>query len=94
MGTTEITVLEALGGRCERVRHAAAGRFDFADVGPLNIVGLEVDVGPQTKILPLSAGLDDSLFEHDGQLTKREVRAVTLAALAPVAAPTMMPVSS
>jgi precorrin-6Y C5,15-methyltransferase (decarboxylating) len=29
------------------------------------------------------AGLDDSLFEHDGQLTKRDVRAITVSALAP-----------
>ena len=34
-------------------------------------------------MLGLAPGLDDALFEHDGQLTKREVRAVTLSALAP-----------
>jgi precorrin-6Y C5,15-methyltransferase (decarboxylating) len=35
------------------------------------------------RILPLAAGRDDALFEHDGQITKREVRALTLSALAP-----------
>jgi precorrin-6Y C5,15-methyltransferase (decarboxylating) len=34
-------------------------------------------------VLPLTAGRADELFEHDGQITKRAVRAVTLAALAP-----------
>ena len=29
-------------------------------------------------------GLPDDAFEHDGQITKREVRALALAALAPV----------
>ena len=28
-------------------------------------------------------GLADDLFEHDGQITKREIRAVTLSSLAP-----------
>ena len=57
--------------------------FDLADVSPLNTVALEVAASPDATILGLAPGLDDSLFEHDGQLTKREVRAVTLSALAP-----------
>ena len=39
---------------------------------------------PGTPLLPPVPGLPDEAFEHDGQLTKREVRAVTLARLAPV----------
>ena len=38
---------------------------------------------PRTRQFCLAPGLDDALFEHDGQLTKREVRAVTVSALAP-----------
>jgi precorrin-6Y C5,15-methyltransferase (decarboxylating) len=83
MGATAVSVLEALGGRRERMRRAVAASFDLADVAALNIVALEVAATSGAKVLPLSAGLDDSLFEHDGQLTKREVRAVTLSALAP-----------
>jgi precorrin-6Y C5,15-methyltransferase (decarboxylating) len=83
MGATAVSVLEALGGRRERMRRAVAASFDLADVAALNIVALEVEATSGAKVLPLSAGLDDSLFEHDGQLTKREVRAVTLSALAP-----------
>jgi precorrin-6Y C5,15-methyltransferase (decarboxylating) len=42
-----------------------------------------VDAGPQARILARSSGLADALFDHDGQITKREVRALTLSALAP-----------
>ena len=44
---------------------------------------MEVESSREARILPLTAGLADDLFEHDGQITKREIRAVTLAALAP-----------
>ena len=46
----------------------------------LNVVAVEVAGAPG---LALGAGLPDAAFAHDGQITKREVRAVTLAALAP-----------
>jgi precorrin-6Y C5,15-methyltransferase (decarboxylating) len=49
----------------------------------LNVCGIEVVAGDGARILPLSAGLEDSLFEHDGQITKREIRALTLSALSP-----------
>ncbi len=82
-GTSRLTVLEALGGPDERVRTTAAAGFALADVAPLNLVAVEVGASAGARILPLAAGRADALFEHDGQLTKREIRAVTLAALAP-----------
>jgi precorrin-6Y C5,15-methyltransferase (decarboxylating) len=60
-----------------------ASGFDLEDIAALNIVGLEVEASAGARVLPLGVGLDDSLYEHDGQLTKRDVRAVTLSALAP-----------
>ena len=81
-GESKITVLERMGGPGERIRHATATGFDLGKVEPLNTIALEV-VGPAAAALSLAPGLDDTLFEHDGQLTKRDVRAVTLAALAP-----------
>ena len=81
-GGSRLTVLEALGGPEERVRTGAAADFATLACGALNVVALEVAAEPEARVLPL-AGLDDALFENDGQLTKREVRAVTLAALAP-----------
>ena len=81
-GESKLTVLERMGGPGERVRSAIARGFDLDKVEPLNTIALEV-VGPASAALSLAPGLDDSLFEHDGQLTKRDVRAVTLSALAP-----------
>lgn len=82
-GSSAVSVLEALGGPNERRRTVTADSFDLKDVQPLNVVAIEVAAGPDARILPLTAGLGDALFEHDGQLTKREVRAITLSALAP-----------
>ncbi len=83
MGASKITVLENMAGAGERVRTTTASAFDLAAVAPLNTVALEI-VAPETAtVLGLAPGLDDDLFESDGQLTKREVRAVTLSALAP-----------
>jgi precorrin-6B C5,15-methyltransferase / cobalt-precorrin-6B C5,C15-methyltransferase len=83
MGGSTLTVLEHLGGPKEKVRSAKAGNFDLGGVTALNTIALEVDAAPDAMIVPLASGLDDTLFEHDGQLTKREIRAVTLSALAP-----------
>ena len=83
MGESSFTVLEAIGGPRERVRRATAAALDLQEVAALNTIALEIVASPDAKVLALAPGLDDALFEHDGQLTKREVRAVTLSALAP-----------
>jgi precorrin-6B C5,15-methyltransferase / cobalt-precorrin-6B C5,C15-methyltransferase len=83
MGASSITVLEAMGGPRERVRRAMATDFDLGEIAPLNTIALEVSAAPDATVLGLASGLDDALFDHDGQLTKREVRAVTLSALSP-----------
>jgi precorrin-6Y C5,15-methyltransferase (decarboxylating) len=82
-GRSRLTVLEALGGPRERIRTATAAAFDLGDVDPLNAVALEVEASPGARVLSRAAGLPDALFEHDGQITKREIRAITLAALSP-----------
>ena len=64
-----------------RARHRApAGRTPPGD--PLNVVAVECGADPGRRSAGLP-GLPDDAYEHDGQLTKREVRAVTLARLAP-----------
>lgn len=75
-------VLEALGGPRERVRRTTAGEFDF-EVDALNMLAIEVVAGSDARVIPLASGLPDDAFEHDGQITKREIRAVTLSSLAP-----------
>ena len=82
-GSSKVTVLEALGGPGERMSATTAENFDLKDVNALNVLALEVESSPEARVLPLTAGRADELFEHDGQITKRAVRAVTLAALAP-----------
>ncbi len=83
MGQSKITVLENMAGSRERVRAATASALDLSDVAALNTIAVEVVASPEAAVLPLAPGLDDALFENDGQLTKREVRAVTLSALKP-----------
>ncbi len=83
MGRSRITVLEAMGGPRERIRTGLA-RDGFALVDPLNTVAIEVVTEPGAWAMPLAPGLPDAAFENDGQLTKREARAVTLSALAPL----------
>ncbi|MFC6162127.1 precorrin-6y C5,15-methyltransferase (decarboxylating) subunit CbiE [Kribbella jiaozuonensis] len=78
-GSSSMTVLEQLGGSNERVRRAAAADWSD-DVDALNVIAVECE-GPVLSTVP---GLPDDAYENDGQLTKREVRAVTLSRLAPV----------
>lgn len=83
-GRSQITLLEALGGPQERMRTTTAGAFDLTDCNPLNLTAITMIPDALAAIAPLTPGLDDALFEHDGQITKREIRAVTLAALCPL----------
>jgi len=50
----------------------------------LAILAIECRLDAGTRPLPRVPGLPDDAFEHDGQITKREARALALAALAPV----------
>jgi precorrin-6Y C5,15-methyltransferase (decarboxylating) len=82
-GSSKLTVLEALGGPRERVRVTRAAELSLSGIDALNVVALEVEASAGARILPRAAGLADALFEHDGQITKREIRAVTLSSLSP-----------
>lgn len=82
-GASQVHVLEALGGDRERISCQTAEVFAPQDFNALNVCAIEVLAGSRARVLPYAPGLDDALFEHDGQITKREVRALTLSALAP-----------
>ncbi len=82
-GASKLTVLEALGGPRERVRSTTADAFDLDSIDVLNTVAIEVVASAGARIIARAGGLPDALFEHDGQITKREIRAVTLSSLAP-----------
>jgi len=82
-GPSRLTVLEALGGPRERVRETTAAGFALDDIQSPVAVAIEASAKAGAITLPRVAGLPDELFTHDGQLTKREIRAVTLSTLAP-----------
>ena len=82
-GPSRLHVLEHLGGPRERIRSFRAAEPAPGDIRPLNSLAIEVEAEPGARILPLTPGLSDDWFEHDGQITKRDIRAVTLSALAP-----------
>jgi precorrin-6Y C5,15-methyltransferase (decarboxylating) len=63
---------------------ATAASFDLGEIAELNVVAIEVAAAPGARIIAYAPGLADDLYEHDGQITKREIRAVTLSSLAPL----------
>ncbi|GAA2605196.1 precorrin-6y C5,15-methyltransferase (decarboxylating) subunit CbiE [Streptomyces axinellae] len=83
-GPSRVQVLEQLGGPRERTYEATAEDWPHPPGDPLNVLAVECvrdpAAGPRLGAVP---GLPDDAYEHDGQLTKRHVRAATLAALAP-----------
>jgi precorrin-6Y C5,15-methyltransferase (decarboxylating) len=83
LGSSRIIVMEAMGGPRERLRESAAQNFGIEGIDPLNLVAIEITATAQSQFLPVTNGLADCWFETDGQLTKREVRAVALSSLAP-----------
>jgi len=82
-GPSRITVLEHLGGEAERRVDGIANDWTDPVIADLNLIAIECIAEPNTLRLSRLAGLPDSAFKHDGQITKRDVRAVTLARLAP-----------
>ncbi|MCY1391800.1 Precorrin-6Y C(5,15)-methyltransferase [decarboxylating] [compost metagenome] len=82
-GPSRMTVLEHLGGAAERRVQGCACDWQASDIAALNLVAIECRGAPDAPRLSPLAGLPDTAFAHDGQLTKRDVRAITLARLAP-----------
>jgi precorrin-6Y C5,15-methyltransferase (decarboxylating) len=82
-GPSRLSVLEHLGGEAERRIDGIANDWADPAIADLNLIAIECIAEPGTPRLSRLAGLSDSAFRHDGQLTKRDVRAITLARLAP-----------
>lgn len=83
-GPSLIHVFESLGAADERMIESTADSWTESRVGDLNVIAVECRAAPNTAILPRGAGLPDEAFVHDGQITKREMRALAIAALAPL----------
>ncbi len=83
-GSSTMDVFENLGGSSERNTRELAASWRNEQCGKLNLIAVLCAPDEGTKPLSLAPGLPDDTFDTDGQLTKREVRAVTLARLAPL----------
>lgn len=82
-GRSRLTVLEDLGSTKEKIRTFRASEAGKMDTGDFYVLGIECVADDRAPLLPPIPGLPDDAFAHDGQLTKREVRAATLSALLP-----------
>ncbi len=82
-GGSMLHIMEALGGPRECVHRRLAKDTIAETFGALNVIAIEVKAGPGARPIPFAPGLPDSYFEHDGQITKREIRALTLSVLRP-----------
>ncbi|MEQ8602839.1 MAG: precorrin-6y C5,15-methyltransferase (decarboxylating) subunit CbiE [Marivibrio sp.] len=82
-GESRLVALAHLGGAAEETHRAAAADWGERRVADLNTLAVECAAGPGAPAPGAAPGLPDDLFAHDGQLTKQEVRAATLAALRP-----------
>jgi precorrin-6Y C5,15-methyltransferase (decarboxylating) len=82
-GPSRLVVLERLGAPDERIVESTASDWT-GGADPLHAVAIECRPGAGTAPLPRIPGLPDDAYEHDGQLSKRHVRALTVAALAPL----------
>lgn len=82
-GQSRLTMLENLGGPEERVTETVAEVFEGQSIGDFYVLGVDCVADVSAPLLPPVPGLPDEAFVSDGQLTKREVRAATIARLAP-----------
>ncbi|MGB5959872.1 MAG: precorrin-6y C5,15-methyltransferase (decarboxylating) subunit CbiE [Coleofasciculaceae cyanobacterium] len=83
-GKSQITVLERMGGLQERRIEGVAATWKATEVADLNTIAIACVADLSTLSLPRTPGLPDAAYQHDGQLTKQEVRAITLSNLAPL----------
>ena len=81
---SKITVLERLGGEHERIIEGISENWNYPEISDLNTIAVECISAEKNIGYSRLAGLPDNAYYHDGQLTKREIRSVTLAALSPL----------
>jgi precorrin-6Y C5,15-methyltransferase (decarboxylating) len=93
-GASPITVLERMGGPAEARREGTAEAWNHPRAADLNTLAIECRAAPGAAWWPRVPGLPEDAFCHDGQITKREVRAATLAALAPARGRTLWDVGA
>ena len=93
-GDSRISVLEHMDGDDEARADDLAHNWSIEQTADLNTIAVECIAGPDAQFWPRTPGLPEAAYEHDGKITKREVRAVTLAALAPLPGETLWDVGA
>lgn len=83
-GPSRIAVLEHMGGDKENRVEGTADGWTHDACADLNTVAIDCAAGPEATFYSRAPGLPDDAFDHDGQITKCEVRAATLAKLMPL----------
>jgi precorrin-6Y C5,15-methyltransferase (decarboxylating) len=81
---SHITLLEHMGGPLERRTAFKAHQNPPESVARVSTIAIECVAGPGSLVLPRVPALPDDAFVHDGQITKRDVRAITLSSLGPL----------
>ena len=82
-GQSQMTVLASMGGDKEQRFDGTAADWSH-EVPAFNTLAVHCIAAPDAALLPRVPGLDDSLFQSDGTMTKQEVRAATVAKLMPM----------
>lgn len=82
-GASRLVVAEDLGSPAERLTEWTAATYDGRPAAPLHLVAIEVRADPGAEMHPRTPGLPDDSYVHDGQLTKRDLRALAVCALRP-----------
>ncbi len=83
-GQSRMTALEHIGGSKEHRVQEIAENWSHGRCADLNVLAIECSAAPEANVFSPVVGLPDEAFENDGQLTKRDIRAVTLSRLQPL----------
>jgi precorrin-6Y C5,15-methyltransferase (decarboxylating) len=83
-GKSKLTIFERMGGSQENIVIGIADSWHEPEIADLNTIAVECIADAGVVSLSRLSGLPDDAYHHDGQLTKKEIRAITLAALAPI----------
>ena len=80
---SKLTVLQNLDGPREGISSATADTFNLTDIGALNTIAIDVIAESRAHIIGFAPGLPDDYYDHDGKITKQDLRAITISALSP-----------
>ena len=93
-GESRITVLEHMGGNTENRLEGIARAWELDEAAALNTIAVECVAGTDAVVWSRAPGLPEAAFQHDNMITKREVRAATVSALAPLPGETLWDVGA